>query len=90
MNAPPAALGADHAIHSVTLRKHGVCLARMARYAEAEPALLRARSILEKTFGAGHERTRQAERDLADLRDAWARPSEAVRWRRAGAQSVAR
>jgi serine/threonine protein kinase len=75
-------LGEEHAIHSVTLRKYGVCLAHLGRHREAEAALLRAHALLLKRFGPDHERTRLAERDLADLYEAWGKAAEAAKWRR--------
>ncbi len=79
------ALGPAHAIYSATLRKLGVCLGKLERYVEAETTLLRAHTLIAEGYGAEHERTRVAERDLVDLYEAWGRDVEAGKWRRAAA-----
>ncbi len=76
-------VGSGHPLHAVTMRKHGVCLARLGRYGEAEATLLEARRLIAAAYGPDHERTRLAERDLADLYESWGRGGEAARWRRA-------
>lgn len=47
----------------------------------AVKALLEAHQMLKTRFGAQHERTIKAIRGLADLCDAWGKPTKAAEWR---------
>ncbi len=60
---------------------HGVCLAGLGRYAEAEASLLEGHELIERGFGVEHARTVEAIRALIDLYDAWGKPDKAAEWR---------
>jgi len=75
-------LGPAHALCANTLRKHGQCLAALGRYTEAEGELLEARAELIAAFDdEGHPDVAVVDDALADLYDAWGRPSDAAQWR---------
>lgn len=60
---------------------YGHCLAKLDRYAEAEPLLLEGQRVLNETFDETDERTQAVVRWLVQLYDAWGRPDQAARWR---------
>jgi hypothetical protein len=65
-----AALGETHWFVGNFLGKHGLALARLRRYGEAEEALLEGHGILVAALGDDHEQTRRVVGYLADLYDA--------------------
>ena len=62
-------------------RRLGVCLGEQGRFAEAEHELAPAAEALEKELGSGHETTRDAFGNLAQLYGAWGKPDEVARIR---------
>ncbi len=65
-----ATLGETHWFVGNFLGKHGLALAGLGRYAEAEEALLEGHGILVAELGDNHEQTRRVVGYLADLYDA--------------------
>lgn len=60
----------------------GECLAKQKKYAEAEPALLRALAVRMKAFGEPHPRTqRRTIKDLGDLYEQWGKPAQSRAYR---------
>ena len=59
----------------------GDTLRRLRRFAEAEPLLLGSYDALAAALGPEHARTRRVAEQLADLYDAWYRPTDAARYR---------
>ncbi|MDX1388291.1 MAG: tetratricopeptide repeat protein, partial [Acidobacteriota bacterium] len=57
----------------------GGVLVRLERFAEAEPILIEAYEMLEKTESVN--RTGRALGRIVELYDAWGKPEEAARWR---------
>ena len=55
---------------------YGACLLELGRHREAEAQMLAGHAALEKTLGARHERTRGAAAGLAELYEAWGRPTD--------------
>ncbi|MGD2110312.1 MAG: serine/threonine-protein kinase [Phycisphaerae bacterium] len=76
-------LGSDH-WRTGNVRSHlGECLTKLERYAEAEQELLEADRVLKAALRPSHRRTiRNADR-LVALYEAWGRPENARKWRRA-------
>jgi hypothetical protein len=65
-----ATLGGTHWFIGNFLGKHGLALTKLARYAEAEGALLEGYGILTAALGDGHEQTRSVMTYLVSLYDA--------------------
>jgi hypothetical protein len=65
-----ANLGETHWFVGNFLGKHGLALARLGRYGEAEEVLLEGHDILAAQLGDDHEQTRRVVAYLADLYDA--------------------
>ncbi len=59
----------------------GECLAREGKLPDAERLLLRSYEGLKSTFGASHEKTREALERIIVLYEAWKRPADAERYR---------
>jgi eukaryotic-like serine/threonine-protein kinase len=72
--------GADHDVYAEGQFGLGKALLRAGRYAEAEPALLTAIAIKEKTYGADHWRIEEYILPLLDLYKAWNKPQQAAEW----------
>jgi hypothetical protein len=67
----------------MSVRVHiGTCLVALHRYAEAEPVLLQAVSMLEKDRGTRFERTQTGYRALRDLYAATGKTEQAASWQR--------
>ncbi len=66
-----ATLGETHWFVGNFLGKHGLALASLHRYAEAEEALLEGYAILVDALGDSHEQTRRVMGYLVDLYDDW-------------------
>jgi serine/threonine protein kinase/Flp pilus assembly protein TadD len=60
---------------------HGMCLEKMRRYGDAEPALLEALRMLEETGQATTPRAQRVMRSLAEVCSQTSRPDEARGWR---------
>jgi serine/threonine protein kinase/Flp pilus assembly protein TadD len=67
------------AVHRVT---HARCLAKLARFEEAEACLLESLAALQAAFGAGNPRTHGVIVDLVQCYEAWGKPAEAAEYRR--------
>lgn len=63
------------------LQAQGQCFRALGRFAEGEKALTEAHEVLTAKLGAGHARTLEALKELADLFDAWGKPDEATKVR---------
>ena len=61
--------------------RYGDCLRRQEKYAEAEPILLAAAGDITKAVGVPAWGVAVARKRLADLYDAWKKPTEAAKWR---------
>ena len=61
--------------------RYGDCLTRQGKYAEAEPILLAAASDITKAVGVPAWGVAAARKQLADLYDAWKKPTDAAKWR---------
>jgi hypothetical protein len=55
----------------------GENLIKQTKYAEAEPALLRALAVRMKVFGETQARTQRTIKDLGDLYEQWGKPAQA-------------
>ncbi len=74
-------LGAEHWFHGNFLGRHGRALAALARFDNAESALLEAHGILQTALGDEREQTKRVVGYLADLYDAWGKSEKAAEWR---------
>lgn len=73
-----------HWMHGTYQQSLGSCLYELQRFDQAEQTLCRAYSLLEKTLGPDHTRTRLAADSLEKLYKAWDEPDEARRWQSLG------
>ena len=71
----------DYPYLGVFLGRYGLCLARLERYAEAEPLLLRAQAIVDTAFGAESQRARTNLEWLVELYGRSRRGAEGRPWR---------
>ena len=74
--------GADSWTTMNTNVQTGVCLVSLHRYPEAEPLLLHAVEILERSRGKNLEYTQSGYRALRDLYASTGRPDQALLWQR--------
>jgi non-specific serine/threonine protein kinase/serine/threonine-protein kinase len=72
--------GTDHDVYAEGQFGLGKALLRAGRYAEAEPALLAAIAIKQKTYGADHWRIDEYIVPLLDLYKAWGKPQQLAEW----------
>jgi hypothetical protein len=82
--------GREHFRTAIAESLLGRCLVSLKRYDEAEPLLLEAVNLLDRSLGAEENRTRGARRRLAELYDAWGKPEEAAKHRPIAAESPTR
>ncbi len=71
----------DSILGAVIKQEYGKCLAKMARYDQAEPYLIDSIEELTASAGPRHRRTRSGIKALIDLYDAWGKPEKAAEWR---------
>ena len=64
----------------VVLKKYGECLTKLARFEDAESALLDSHRILASSLGQDHKRTLGSAPALRDLYKAWGEPERAGEW----------
>jgi eukaryotic-like serine/threonine-protein kinase len=72
---------ADHWQVATTKNLLGDCLTDEEAYTAAEPLLIESAGIIEKQFGASHERTRAATTRVVTLYERWGKPAQAAEWR---------
>ena len=72
---------ADHWQVATTQNLLGDCLTDQEAYTAAEPLLIESVGIIEKQFGASHERTRVATTRAVTLYERWGKPAQAAEWR---------
>jgi len=58
----------------------GACLVSLRRFDEAEPILLQSRAVLEREVGRDSTATRDANRRIMRLYEAWGKPAKAAQW----------
>lgn len=73
----------DHWLTAITRKHLGRALTAQGDHAEAEDLLLDSHATASAQYGPGHENSREVSDALAALYDAWGRPEEAARYRRA-------
>lgn len=62
------------------LRVHGQSLIKLARFDEAEAALVESFDLMEPVYGPRHDRTRLVMTTMQELYGAWGRPEKAAEW----------
>ena len=72
---------ADHWQVATTKNLLGDCLTDQEAYTAAEPLLLESTGVIEKQFGASHERTQAATTRVMTLYERWGKPVQAAEWR---------
>jgi serine/threonine protein kinase/Tfp pilus assembly protein PilF len=73
----------DHWQVAIARSEYGDCLLELGRYREAEELLLAALAALRRGLGEEHEQTRTTADRIANLYDAWGKPTEAAKYRAA-------